>query len=29
VRFSLLGIFMPGEEFTVQASATAELREIP
>jgi hypothetical protein len=29
VRFSLLGIFMPGEEFTVQASATAEPREIP
>ena len=29
VRFSLLGIFMPGEEFTVQATATAEPREIP
>ena len=29
VRFSLLGIFMPGQEFTVQASATAEPREIP
>jgi len=29
VRFSLLGIFMPGGEFTVQASATAEPREIP
>ena len=29
VRFSLLGIFMPGDEFTVQASATAEPREIP
>jgi Flp pilus assembly protein TadG len=29
VRFSLLGIFMPGEEFTVQASATAEPQEVP
>jgi hypothetical protein len=29
VRFSLLGIFMPGEEFTVQATATAEPEEIP
>ena len=29
VRFSLLGIFMPGQEFTVQARATAEPREIP
>jgi hypothetical protein len=29
VRFSLLGIFMPGEHFTVQATATAEPREVP
>ena len=29
VRFSLLGIFMPGQEFTVQASATAEPQEVP
>jgi hypothetical protein len=29
VRFSLLGIFMPGEQFVVQAGATAEPREIP
>jgi Flp pilus assembly protein TadG len=29
VRFSLLGIFMRGGEFTVQATATAEPREIP
>ncbi len=29
VRFSLLGIFMPGDEFVVQASATAEPRELP
>jgi hypothetical protein len=29
VRFSLLGIFMPGEQFVVQASATAEPRELP
>ena len=29
VRFSLLGIFMPGQEFTVQATATAEPREMP
>ena len=29
VRFSLLGIFMGGGTFTVQASATAEPREIP
>jgi len=28
VRFSLLGIFMPGERFMVQASATAEPREV-
>jgi putative Flp pilus-assembly TadE/G-like protein len=28
VRFSLLGIFMPGQEFVVQATATAEPREI-
>ena len=29
VRFSLLGIFMGGGKFTVQASATAEPRELP
>jgi Flp pilus assembly protein TadG len=29
VRFSLLGIFMPGDQFTVQATATAEPREVP
>lgn len=29
VGFSLLGIFMRGGEFTVQASATAEPREVP
>jgi hypothetical protein len=29
VRFSLLGIFMRGGQFTVQATATAEPREIP
>ena len=29
VRFSLLGIFMGPGDFTVQASATAEPREIP
>ena len=29
VRFSLLGIFMGGGRFTVQASATAEPRELP
>jgi len=29
VRFSLLGIFMRGGEFTVQATATAEPREVP
>jgi len=29
VRFSLLGIFMPGRHFTVQATATAEPEEIP
>jgi Flp pilus assembly protein TadG len=29
VRFSLLGIFMPGVEYTVQASATAEPQEVP
>ena len=28
VRFSLLGIFMPGEQFVVQATATAEPREV-
>ena len=29
VHFSLLGIFMGGGQFTVQANATAEPREIP
>jgi hypothetical protein len=29
VEFSLLGIFMHGEQFVVQASATAEPREVP
>jgi hypothetical protein len=29
VDFSLLGIFMPGDRFVVQASATAEPRELP
>jgi hypothetical protein len=29
VRFSLLGIFMPGQQFVVQATAIAEPREIP
>jgi Flp pilus assembly protein TadG len=29
VDFSLLGIFMPGDRFVVQASATAEPREVP
>ena len=29
VHFSLLGIFMGGGKFTVQASATAEPRELP
>jgi hypothetical protein len=29
VDFSLLGIFMPGDRFVVQATATAEPREIP
>jgi hypothetical protein len=29
VRFSLLGIFMPGEQFVVQAGATAEPQEVP
>lgn len=29
VRFSLLGIFMPGEQFVVQATATAAPREVP
>jgi Putative Flp pilus-assembly TadE/G-like len=29
VHFSLLGIFMGGGHFTVQASATAEPREVP
>jgi hypothetical protein len=29
VDFSLLGIFMPGDRFVVQAGATAEPRELP
>ena len=29
VHFSLLGIFMGGGQFAVQASATAEPREVP
>jgi len=29
VDFSLLGIFMPGDRFVVQATATAEPRELP
>jgi hypothetical protein len=29
VDFSLLGIFMPGDRFVVQARATAEPREVP